>query len=247
MLAAYGTEIGDGVVVVTAGDGSQVGRAVVAPDGSYALSGLAPGTYTVVATAPGFQADAVAVTLNGSGVERDFSLQGGGTVRGVVHPVLAGEPATVLATDSAGRVVGRATTEADGTFALAGLPSGETTLTASLPGRRPRAATVRVGTGAPATVELELADALTRLGGVVTGPGGIPLGGATVTVTDDDGHVVAAVASGPGGEYEVEGLRPGSYTVTASFGGPAAQRVDLAGDGPAHLDLRLGATPAAAG
>jgi MFS family permease len=247
VLAAYGTELGDGVVVVTAGDGSQVGRAVVAPDGSYALSGLAPGTYTVVATAPGFQADAVAVTLNGSGVERDFSLQGGGSVRGVVRPVPAGESATVLATDSAGRVVGRATTAADGTFALAGLPAGETTLTASLPGRRPRAATVRVGTGAPVVVDLELADALTRLGGVVTGPGDAPLAGATVTVTDDHGHVVAAVVSGPGGGYEVQGLRPGPYTVTASFGGPAAQRVDLAGDGPAHLDLRLGATPAAAG
>jgi len=247
VLAAYGTEIDDGVVVVTAGDGSQVGRALVGPDGSYSLRGLAPGTYTVVATAPGFQADAAAVTLNGTGVERDFSLQGGGAVQGVVRPVLAGVAATVLATDAAGRVVGRAETAPDGSFALAGLPSGETTLTASLPGRRPRAATVRVGLGAPAVVELELADALTRLGGVVTGPNGTPLPGATVTLTDAHGDVVAATVSGPQGEYCVEGLHPGSYTVTASFGGPTAQRVDLAGDGPAHLDLRLGATPATAG
>ncbi|GAY07765.1 permease, multidrug efflux [Pseudonocardia sp. N23] len=247
VLAAYGSEIGDGVVVVTAGDGSQVGRAVVEPDGSYALSGLAPGTYTVVATAPGFQADAVAVTLNGSGVERDFSLEGGGSVRGVVRPVAADVPATVLATDSAGRVVGRATTGPDGAFVLAGLPSGDTTLTASLPGRRPRASTVRVATGAPATVDLELADALTRLGGVVTGPGGSRLAGATVTLTDAHGNVVAAAVSGSDGEYCVEGLHAGTYTVAASYGGPTAQRVDLAGDGPAHLDLRLGATPAAAG
>ncbi|NMH96275.1 MFS transporter [Pseudonocardia acidicola] len=241
---AHGTELPYGVVTVTARDGRQVGRVPVAPGGGYALNGLAPGTYTVVVTAPGFQSDVAAVTLNGAGAVRDFALRGNGQVSGIVRsaaggPGLAG--ATVLATDTAGGIVGRTSTGPDGAFELSGLPLGETTLTASLPDHRPQAATVHIAFGAPSSVELILDTARGGLTGTVTGPDGRPLEGAIVTAGDMRGDVVAAATSGPGGAYELRNLAPGEYTVVASYHAPAAARVELAAGGPATLDLRLGA------
>ncbi len=73
-----GAEVPHGTVTVTTADGDPVGRATVGPDGRYTVADLPPGAYLVVATAPGFRADATTAVLNGVGAVHDFALRGTG-------------------------------------------------------------------------------------------------------------------------------------------------------------------------
>ncbi|MCW0214721.1 MAG: carboxypeptidase-like regulatory domain-containing protein [Pseudonocardia sp.] len=239
----HGTAVAQGVVTVTAPDGHQVGRAEVDPAGGYALAGLGTGTFMVVATAPGFRPEVVAVTLNGRGAQQDFALRGDGAVHGIVRSgtAPAGLPdVTVLALDAAGRLTGRTVTGRDGTFRMDGLPVGPTTITATVAGRAPRATSVHVVAETSVPVELAIA-AAGGLAGRVSAPDGRPLPDAMVTVVDREGTVVATTTSGPDGVYRVPELLAGTYTVTTSVHLPGVARVDLTGSGTVTADVQLAA------
>lgn len=223
-----GAPIAGAVITVTGADGMQVGRARAGQTGAYALDGVRPGTYTLIVTAPGFQPAAASVTVNGLGAVHDFVLLGGGVVAGTVHrsggtPV---EGTAVLATDGTGQVVGQATTAHDGKFLLTGLPAGEVTITANVDGHRPHAVTVLAGAAEPADVEL-LVEAVGVLHGTVTGPDGLGLANATVTISDSQGRTVATTLTDDEGHYELHDLEPGEYTVVTSLYEPAVRQVDL--------------------
>jgi hypothetical protein len=238
---AGGSAVPDGVVTVTDVNGRQVARSGVDQDGRYCLRGLPPGRYMAIAASPGFRPDVTAIVLNGSGAVHHFSLSGDGTVTGVVRAARGGAPlarAMVLATDSAGRVVGSTRTGTDGVFVLPGVPAGRTTVTASIPGHVPGAAAVRVVPDAPAGVEVLLQSTVAGLIGRVTGPGGAPLPSATVAVTDAGGEAVALTTTGADGTYAVTDLEPGHYTVVATA--QAAFPVQLPVGEQARVDLHLG-------
>lgn len=231
----------DGVVTVTDGNGRQVARAA-ATGGEYALRGLPSGTYTAVASAPGFRPAVTAVTLNGVGVVRDFALDGNGLVTGTVTDSDGGPipGALVIATDARGQVVGRAQADHDGAFRLAGLPSGPATLAASATDHEPSALTVAVGAGATPVADLVLAPTSGLLSGTVTGPDGAGLPGATVTALGPQGEVVDTVVTDGAGTYAFLGVPAGAYTVVASAFAPVTTSVQVPAGEATHLDLRLG-------
>ena len=242
---ASGSAVLDGVVTVTDQLGRQVARADAEADGRYALHDLPPGTYTAVASSPGFRPAVTAVTLNGTGAVYDFALDGHGLVAGTVgsgRAPLTG--ALVMATDASGRVVGSARTGHDGTFELVGLPLGSTTVTASLPGHQPTATGVLITPDTAATLGLALEPSIGGLVGVVSGPDGVAVAGATVTASDEWGDVVAMAITDGSGRYELPGLVPGRYTAGATTHAPAAVQVELPAGAPSRVDLQLG-TPAA--
>lgn len=241
LRTAGGSAPPGGVVTVTGPDGTQAGRTRAGADGGYVVSGLPPGTYTVIVTAPGFRPEAAAVTVTGSGAVRDFVVAGGGTVTGIVRlsPGGAGAGDTaVVATGGDGQVLGRTLTLADGTFQLTGLPAGEVTVTAHLDGHRPAAATVVVSGTEPAVADL-LVQAAGTLHGTVTGPDGRPVPGARVEVSTAAGELAATAVSDELGGYEVTGLPPGDYSVVTSLFEPAVRQVDLTGGESATVDIDL--------
>ncbi len=239
---ASGSAVLDGVITVTDQFGRQVARAVAEPGGRYALRDLPPGTYTAVASSPGFRPDVTAVTLNGTGAVHDFALNGHGVVSGAVRSGRAPlSGAVVMATDATGRVVGSARSGTDGTFQLLGLPLGATTITASLPGHQPTATGLQVIPDTAATLDLALEPSVGGLVGVVSGPDGVALTGATVTASDERGDVVAMGTTDGNGRYELTGLAPGRYTVVATTHAPAAVQVELPAGAPSRVDLQLGA------
>jgi EmrB/QacA subfamily drug resistance transporter len=148
-----------GVITVTGLDGRQVARAKSDAASGYRVAQLAPGTYTLIVTAPGFKPEAASVTVNGFGTVHDFVVIGEvpastmfGTVSGPDGQPLPG--ATVTVSDATGQPAGEATSDVDGRYEVAGLAPGEYTVVTSL--YEPVVRQVELGSGESATVDLDL-------------------------------------------------------------------------------------------
>jgi MFS family permease len=242
VVTTGGTGVANGVVTVTGADGRQIERARVGADGSYSLDGLSHGAYTLIVAASGFQPEAAAIRMNGAGVVRDFVLSGNGVVSGILRSSAEGpgvSSASVLATDTVGQVVGRAETGPDGQFSIVGLPFGQVTITAQVPSHQPQAVTAVVTQHEAAIVDLVL-ELVGLVRGTVSGPSGQALPGATVSLSDAAGNVVATATTDSTGAYELRNLQPGDYTVVTSLFEPAVVQVDLGAEGRADVDVHLG-------
>ncbi|MFI5718481.1 collagen binding domain-containing protein [Nocardia sp. NPDC051750] len=116
--------------------------------------------------------------------------------------------------DQRGQQVARAIGSGDGGYSITAPGSGNYVLIASAAGHGPTAVNVTV-TDHPVRADLTL-NGLGELSGTVRrAPTGEPLAGATVTVTDQRGEVVATAASDGNGAYVCHGVAPGSYTLVA--------------------------------
>jgi hypothetical protein len=131
--------------------GSWVGRGfgVTNPDGTYLVSGLAPGTYGVQASAGGYatlwydnvfyhlSAAPVTVTVGSTTPDINFNLPPGGTVSGIVTDSLTGAPLSNVSID-AERVdipvppTWGTTTDSNGYYTLSGLPFGQFKIRAAI-------------------------------------------------------------------------------------------------------------------
>ncbi|HEX3784926.1 MAG TPA: carboxypeptidase-like regulatory domain-containing protein [Pseudonocardiaceae bacterium] len=229
VLGNGGEPIARAVVTVTSPAGQQVERTLVEGDGGFQLSGLRPGGYTVIASAPGFGPQAQTATIDvHRPAWRDFVLDGAGSISGAVRsaPQGPGVPAaTVIVTDSEGVVVGQSTSSPTGEYRVGGIPDGQLTVTADAKGHQPAAALVTV-TGGPVTVDLVLA-AVGGVLGAVRSRAGRPLAGATLTAVDEQGRVAASVVADESGQYRLEGLPDGQYTVVANLYQPMATPIRI--------------------
>jgi hypothetical protein len=125
--------------------------------------------------------------------------------------------------DSAGRQVGRTTSEVDGTYHFNVAASGGHVLIVTAPGHQPQAVTVMVEpNGAHVDV---LLTGTSGLSGLVHSAGGAPVPSAAVTLADGRGEVVASRVTGPDGCYSFDELVAGSYTLAVSA--PALRPVAL--------------------
>lgn len=154
-----------------------------------------------------------------------------------------GEPvpgAVLTLLDVAGQQAARSIAAGDGRYTLEPGARGHYVLVATVPGYRPRATTLEVGDTGSATLELTLAGE-SGLFGRVRRVGGGCVAGATVTLTDRDGAVVATTTSSGEGDYAVKELVPGTYTMTASAPAyrPAAAVVEVTDAGELRQDIEL--------
>jgi Carboxypeptidase regulatory-like domain len=221
--------------------------------GEFALAGVSPGDYTVVAQQGG-RAPGIAATVVEPETEATVSLtvSDGGYVTGrIVDPEgrpLAGR-ARLLAFEERGLPSFAAdllTVEAraDGTFALGPLPLGALGISVSAPRHTQRL----VDASVPATGRaVDLGDVALDPGlairGRVRDREGAGIEGATVRALGRDVPVesVPEAESGPEGRFDLGGLRPGRYRVSASAPGRAGTSVPAeAGGEPIEIVMDLG-------
>ncbi|MFJ1868754.1 MFS transporter [Streptomyces sp. NPDC088097] len=131
VVTAEGTPVPDAAVTLTDVRGEVVASTRTGQEGTYVISELVAGEYTLAASAPAFRPVALPVSVQASHETRqNVELAGGGVLRGTVRTG-AGRPvedARVTLLDTAGNVVDTLTTGPDGAFRFVDLPSGEYTV-----------------------------------------------------------------------------------------------------------------------
>jgi hypothetical protein len=188
----------------------------------------ASGVYSVIVTNAGtFDATAsatnyAALSYVGNAAVLDqtttlnFSLNpNAGTIQGTVSSgsgPLVGATVTVAG-------VGSVTTTAGGAYTI-GVPAGTYSVTASMTGYNSSTATVTVGAGATVTRNFVLVAAATITGTITDDTTGLPLAGATVTVSSGPSTGNAPVTTNAAGVYTITGLSAGNgYRIQASLSG----------------------------
>jgi carboxypeptidase family protein len=220
--------------------------------GTYALIGLATDSYDVdfvdcaqQTYAPQYysnetlqsDANAVAVTAGQSTDGINASMVVGGIISGTVTNAVGGEPSAgicVTATLSDGTQYGPvATTAANGTYSITGLPSGQFDVTFS-PGcgsstayltqyysgaySQDQATTVSVAAGSTTSaINAAMTTPGTISGTVTAASGGAPLSGICVTASGSTGETGSATTA-TDGTYTITGLTPDNYTISFTTG-----------------------------
>jgi EmrB/QacA subfamily drug resistance transporter len=242
VLCGDGRPLAGASVTLTDTTGRQVDRASSGADGGYRLRPAASGTFLLIASAPHLAPDAEMVAVAESSVHRDVVLSGSGGLHGTVSDgngaALLG--ALVTLTDGSGQVVASTATDPGGSFTLSELLPGSYTLTGQAPGHQPVAVPVELADGETGVRDLVLVGDARVTGVVRAASDQRPLPGATVTLLDADGNVLASTHTGLTGRYAFEDLQPGSYTLTATGFAPVATALRVpAGTEVAH-DVTLG-------
>lgn len=195
--------------------------------GQYTISGLLPGTFVLTPSLAEYTFTPASLTVslgfanstgrNFTGTLITYSVSG--TVLDQTGAALSG----VTISDGNGR---SATTNSAGVYILSGLPKGTYTLTAAKAGYTfTTLAPVDVGpsqTGADFTGTLIVYD----IRGAVATTGGAPMQGVTITYATGK-----SVTTDSNGEFWINDIVPGTYTLTPSFLGysfsPASTQVVL--------------------
>jgi Carboxypeptidase regulatory-like domain len=228
--------------------GNLIASAVTGAGGRYVVSGLATGSDKVAFDQAGSYApqaysgkefigvgDPVNVTAGQAVTGIDAALQAGGQVSGTVTDgsTHAGiEEVAVYVYDSSGNAVGKATTDASGSYTVTGLPTGSDTvlfdpdaLSAALPQLYDARGLVDTPDRVKVTAgqSLKGVDAVLAPGGQLSGSvsdaathGGIQ--NAQVKLYDSGGNLAGSATTGASGNYTISLLPPGSYKVEFSAG-----------------------------
>lgn len=215
------------------------GNAVSLPDGTYAVTGLAPGTYQVEITNDVGGVAPTKVTIGARAVVKDLVVSPLATVRGLVvdsrgQPV----PRAAVRLENGDRRLGftrktRTFSGPDGTFEFRSFPPGAYTVRLEVPWHReetpaPEAAVVVRGTASPKPVKLVLVNPGGTIHGTVVDASGAKVRNARVSTAWS-----AEVRTRADGRFSLERLVPGKHTVLATRDGilnGMAKDVDLGAD-----------------
>ncbi|NOZ56196.1 MAG: hypothetical protein GXO73_05300 [Calditrichaeota bacterium] len=212
--------------------------------GDFVLASLPPGTYSLAATLDTLASPATVATLEaGQSVRKLLHLQRTAGIRGVVKQNDSPVPgASVVATNNATGVVASARSDSTGSYQVTGLLGGDYVVTATAIGYVPDPPyhTLSLEPGEVATLDITLKPQSNAIFGRVTDPRQAGLHGVQVTARGKSGQVTARTDRN--GEYRMEGVRVGTYVVSAELFGyrsPDPDTVQVTPDAPAVANFVL--------
>ncbi len=237
-----GPVAGAQVSASTAAQGAASKGATTDANGNFRIAGLAPGRYTFFVRAEGASETLRDVDIATAGPIR-ITLKAGATIAGRVTGLPPSELSSANVNVSSSSGFANAPVRADGTFRVDGAPAGTVRVVATAGGgmgsrRQSATKSVEVAAGAEAYVDLEFASG-NRITGRVT-RGGVPVDGASVMFNSPGGSGTAAVRTNTRGEYEIEGLENGPYTVVVmDIRTMASHRTEYTVRGAATFDIQM--------
>jgi hypothetical protein len=205
-----------------------IGSGSTAADGSYTISGVPDGTYTVEASLSGYVTGTVSVTVSGGDaggrnltlVPRTYTVSGTVTTDVPAGPASG---ASVRLRAGAAPLGAPVTAAADGTYTLTGIPDGAYTVEASLSGYATATVSVTVSGGDVPDGDLALVQ--TTVSGTISKSDGGAASGASVQLKAGAAPLGAPVTAAADGTYTVSGVPDGAYTVEVSLSGYATGTV----------------------
>lgn len=203
-------------------NGNLVAVTTTGTNGSFSLTGLGSGSYSVVITAPQFQTQTIGIVLNaGDQLNRTFVLSTlVGSIQGVVVDGLSNPlPNATVTISQSSIVISTVRTDNNGTFTVGNLPPGSYVVTTSLPNYQTGLVGAIVLPNSTTSVSVQLATDVGQIEGFITDLNlGTPIAAANITVFNQNSIVTSAV-SDTNGHYVIGGLSPGNYVVTCQASG----------------------------
>ncbi len=205
---------GAGIANATVSNSGGTTTATTNSSGAYTLS-VAPGTYSVTATANGYQSSThanVSVTAGTSSTVNFSLVQSAGTISGTVTSSAGAAIANATLSYSGGSAT--ATANSSGGYTLNVAP-GTYSVTASAVGYQSSTqSNVTVTVGTTTTANFSLVQLIGTISGKVANSAGAAIAGATVSYS---GGSATAISNSAGG-YSLN-VAPGTYSVTATATG----------------------------
>ncbi|MCF6137925.1 carboxypeptidase regulatory-like domain-containing protein [Pseudalkalibacillus berkeleyi] len=220
--------VGAEVLVFSAQDIVPIARALTDGLGQYTITGLVPGTYTIVVNAVGYTENSTGSTvLANETTTTNLSLISESA--GVSGTVLGtdGKPfknAVIKIIDSNGVVVGTSAVNANGFYSIGGLSPGTYSIRVAAPDIASQSSGISLVANEVREVNFVLRVSPGTIFGKVTDQTtGEPIVGANVNILDTNGLVIATTATNTLGNYFVDRLAAGSYTVSVTKSSYAKQ------------------------
>ncbi|MBU7592485.1 carboxypeptidase regulatory-like domain-containing protein [Metabacillus halosaccharovorans] len=208
-------------VQLSTGSGIIIATTVTESNGNYFVQGLAPGNYSVVATAPNLQSSTFGTTITSSVTSTlNFTLlPDPGSISGQITNAQTGVPINsanvqVRILDGSGAIVAIVLSDSNGQYVVNQLAPGIYTIVVSAENFQTNATTIQVLPNQTASGNVALVPNPGQLTGfVINSVGGSPIIGATVNVINSVGALVTTVLTDQGGGFTVNGLAPDQYTL----------------------------------
>ncbi|USK42072.1 carboxypeptidase regulatory-like domain-containing protein [Cytobacillus oceanisediminis] len=212
---------GNVTVQLSTGTGIIIAVAATDSNGQYTVIGLAPGNYTVVATAVNYQSSSqgTAITANSTSTVNFFLAADPGSITGTITNANTGAPVAaanvqVRIIDASGAVIAAVLSDSMGDYIVTGLAPGVYTVIVSAPNFQTNAATVQVQSNQAANGNVALVpDPGQITGTIISSIGGTPIAGAVVNITSSSGSLIASVLTDQNGIFMAERLAPDHYTL----------------------------------
>lgn len=204
-------------------------------DGTFSFLGVAPESYVVTAAAAGYSVQSVGTVVSAGGTSYvSLSMTPdpamiAGTVRDTGLTPISNAIVRVL--DAGETTLGFGYTDASGAYTIGNLPAGTFTVTATAPGFSNGMVGVTL---APGESETGLGFALAANPGGISGqiadasaPGTFLVGASILVRSVSAGNVAASAHTDMFGNFVINHLVPGAYTVAASAPGYAARTIGV--------------------
>ncbi|MGM7701591.1 carboxypeptidase regulatory-like domain-containing protein [Pseudalkalibacillus sp. Hm43] len=192
-------------------------RAITDPEGSYVISGLAPGNYTLTMTSSNYKTFTTGAIINAN---ETITIDGflapdpgviSGTVTGTEGPL---EGAAVKVIDVNGSSIGSGITDGDGTFSIGNLPVGTFAVTILAANHHSISQGVTISPGEFETLSFTLVPEPGSIAGTVLDENGTPISGTVINVLLN-GLIIGSNLTDENGSYSFQDLQPQSYQLTA--------------------------------